>query len=528
MRVAAYLSSCGSLVLTVTFEYDANGNLKKRVDPTGTTEYTIDALGRITKEKLPGSLVNEYTYDAASNMTSFTDGGGTTKYKYNGLNELESMLEPGASAETKFAYDNDGRLTKITYPSGTIESYKLEPATGRPETITAESVTGTTVPKLTYAYKEGENDTGLTQSLTESTGNTTSYVYDQLNRLKEAKTAGTNPSFYKYTLDGAGNRTKQVVNTTKDEEAGGKTTYYVTNAANELECRQTVTGACSKNSSTELSGYTYDKAGDELEIVPEGDTSSTTFAYNAASETSSLTPFGGSALALSYGGTGQDDLTAIGSATTLQNSLLGITREVNSAGTSYFARTPTGLLIDERTPSGNFNPLYDGQGDIIGLVNSSKKVERTFRYGPYGENAKSEGTQTIPDPFGYKGGYRMSGGNKGEGIVSNGLYHFGARYYDPTTGRWTQQDPEDHLGSTTQGDRFLFAGSDPINLSDPTGFYSAEDYAKACGAGAVVGAFTPGGLGGAAAGCATGAAGLFVTEGAEAGVEDVEYLEEEL
>ncbi len=59
-------------------------------------------------------------------------------------------------------------------------------------------------------------------------------------------------------------------------------------------------------------------------------------------------------------------------------------------------------------------------------MNSSKKVERTFRYGPYGENTKSEGTQTIPDPFGYKGGYRMPGGNKGEGNVSNGLYHFGA------------------------------------------------------------------------------------------------------
>jgi RHS repeat-associated protein len=102
-------------------------------------------------------------------------------------------------------------------------------------------------------------------------------------------------------------------------------------------------------------------------------------------------------------------------------------------------------------------------------VSSSKKVERTFRYGPYGENTKSEGTQTIPYPFGFKSGYRMPGGNKGEGNVANGLYHYGQRYYDPTTGRWTQQDPEDRFGSTTQGDRFLFAGSDPINLRDPSG-----------------------------------------------------------
>jgi RHS repeat-associated protein len=457
---------------TVKFEYDADGNLIKREDPTGTTKYTVDPLNRVTKEELPGSLSNSYEYDDASNMTAFTDGGGTTKYKYNGLNELESMLEPGATKETKFTYDNDHGLDEITYASGAIEKYKLEPTTGRPETVTAEDVTGTTVPKLTYAYKEGENDTGLIESLTESTGNTTSYVYDKLNRLTEAKTAGTNPSFYKYTLDGAGNRKQQTVNPTKDEEAGGKTIYYVLNSGNELECRQTVTGACSKNSSTELSAYTYDGAGEETAITPKSDTSGTTFAYNAARETGSITPSGSGASALSYGGTGQNDLTAVGSTTTLQNSLLGITREVSSTGTSYFARTPTGLLIDERTPSGDFNPLYDGQGDVIGLVSSTGKVERTFRYGPYGENTKSEGTQTIPYPFGYKGGYRMPGGNKGEGNVANGLYHFGQRYYDPTTGRWTQQDPSSHVGNTSQGDYFLFTGDDPINQADPSGEFS--------------------------------------------------------
>jgi len=498
---------------TAKFEYDADGNLIKREDPTGTTKYAVDPLNRVTKEELPGSLSNSYEYDDSSNMTAFIDGGGTTKYKYNGLNELESMLEPGETKETKFTYDNDHRLNKITYPSGAIESYKLEPTTGRPETVTAEGVTGTTVPKLTYAYKEGENDTGLIHSLTESTGNTSSYVYDKLNRLTEAKTTGTSQSLYKFTLDGAGNRKQQTVNPTKDE--GGETTYFPVNTGNEVECRQTVSGACT--AADELSAYTYDKAGEETAITPKTDTSGASFEYNAASELSKLTPSGGSAKSLSYGGTGQDDLTAVGSTTTLQNSLLGITREVKSSGTSYFARTPTGLLIDERTPSGHFNPLYDGQGDIIGLVNSSKKVERTFRYGPYGENIKSEGTQTIPYPFGFKGGYRMPAGNTGKGNVANSLLHFGQRYYDPTTGRWTQQDPEDRLGSATRGDRFLFAGSDPINRSDPSGNEFIEEGLEAAGefglseaGGAVVGCLAVGsqfietGPYGAAAACAVG------------------------
>jgi RHS repeat-associated protein len=510
---------------TVKFEYDADGNLTKREDPTGTTKYTVDPLNRVTKEELPGSLSNSYEYDDSSNMTAFTDGGGTTKYKYNGLNELESMLEPGESKETKFNYDNDHRLNKITYTSGAIENYKLEPTTGRPETITAEGVTGTTVPKLTYAYKEGENSTSLIQSLTESTGNTTSYLYDKLNRLTEAKIKSTtNPSHYLYKLDGAGNRTSQEVSTTA--ETGGTKTYFVSNTGNELECRQTVTGACSKNSSTELSAYTYDAGGEQLTITPKSDTSGTTFAYNAASETSSLTPSGSGALALSYGGTGQDDLTALGSTTTLQHAQLGLTREVNSSGTSYYARTPNGLLIDQRTPSGHYNPLYDGQGDIIALVNSSGKVERTFRYGPYGENVKSDGTQTIPYPFGFKAGYRMPGGNKGLGNVTNGLYHYGQRYYDPTTGRWTQQDPASHLGSATQGDLFSFAGSDPINMSDPSGLSEASEFYAYAGGGSSIVAFGCGvagvATGGAAlVGCGIGAGAVSVAIGISAIAEEI-------
>ncbi len=506
---------------TVKFEYDPDGFLVKREDPTGTTKYTIDQLDRITKEELPGSLKNEYGYDEASNMTSFIDGGGTTKYKYNNLNELESMLEPGASTETRFAYNNDHRLTKITYPSGAIENYKLEPATGRPETITAEGVTGTTVPTLTYSYKQGEDDTGLIQKLTESTGNSTTYAYNKLEQLIEATTKGTTiKSHYAYTLDGAGNRLSQQASTTA--ETGGTTTYFTNNAANELECRQTVSGAC--NTSDELSAYSDDAAGEETEIAPKSETGGAAFAYDAASQLSSLTPSGGSALALSYGGTGQDDLTAVGASVTLQNSLLGLTREVNSSGTSYFARTPNGLLIDERTPSGNYNPLYDAQGDVIALVNTSKKVERTFHYGPYGENIKSEGTQTIPYPFGYKGGYRMPAGNTGLGNVPNNLIHYGERYYDPTTGRWTQQDPEDRFSSATQGNRFLFAGADPVNASDPSG-RSVEDYAKDCATGAISGAAD--GVQGAVIGCGVsvgirGAAELL----SESGEEEEEDLEQ--
>ncbi len=162
-------------------------------------------------------------------------------------------------------------------------------------------------------------------------------------------------------------------------------------------------------------------------------------------------------------GSGQSKLVGVGSIA-LQNSTLGITKQVNEAGTSYYARTPTGLLIDERLPGGtSYNPVYDTQGDVIGLLNSSGELVQTIRYGPYGENTEATGMpySLMSDPFLLQGGYHMPGGDAGQGNVPNGLYHFGARYYDPTTGRWTQQD--------AMGEGYEFVGDDPINEIDPSG-----------------------------------------------------------
>lgn len=63
----------------------------------------------------------------------------------------------------------------------------------------------------------------------------------------------------------------------------------------------------------------------------------------------------------------------------------------------------------------------------------------------------------------------MPGGNSGAGNVPNDLYHFGARLYDPTVGRWTQEDPLAQPTSPTEVNRYQALGGDPVNLVDPTG-----------------------------------------------------------
>ncbi len=114
----------------------------------------------------------------------------------------------------------------------------------------------------------------------------------------------------------------------------------------------------------------------------------------------------------------------------------------------------------------SYNPIYDAQGDTIGLLNTSGALVQTLRYSPYGDYTKAAGSvpySATNDPFLFQGGYHVAGGNTGSGNVPNNLYHYGARYYDPTAGSWTQPDP------AGGGNAYSFVSADPINETDPTG-----------------------------------------------------------
>lgn len=66
---------------------------------------------------------------------------------------------------------------------------------------------------------------------------------------------------------------------------------------------------------------------------------------------------------------------------------------------------------------------------MIGLVGSTGGLAASYRYDPYGETIASTGT--VDNSWLFAGQYRDK----------TGLYKMGERYYDPVTGRCTQQDP---------------------------------------------------------------------------------------
>ena len=87
---------------------------------------------------------------------------------------------------------------------------------------------------------------------------------------------------------------------------------------------------------------------------------------------------------------------------------------------------------------------------------SSGAIAQKLSYDAFGR--VTEDTNPGFQPFGYAGGLYDP---------DTKLIRFGARDYDPETGRWTTKDPLDFGAGDTNLYAYVFA--DPINLTDPSG-----------------------------------------------------------
>jgi len=181
-------------------------------------------------------------------------------------------------------------------------------------------------------------------------------------------------------------------------------------------------------------------------------------AYNAANQTTSITPSGGTALSLAYAGNDQGERTNAGP-TSYTNTILGLGSETRSAST-YYTRDNKGSLLGQRTPQGRYYYLLDGLGSVVAVTGSTGAVVSTYKYDPYGKQTSTTGT--IANPWRFAGQYYDA---------TTGLYKMGQRYYNPANARWTQQDPIRQIADQRQSDRYPYAGDDPINITDPNGTF---------------------------------------------------------
>ena len=92
-----------------------------------------------------------------------------------------------------------------------------------------------------------------------------------------------------------------------------------------------------------------------------------------------------------------------------------------------------------------------------------------YKYDPWGVQtltAGGTGNGAAQNPFAFHAGIKDPG---------SGLVKFGQRWYNPTTGTWTQQDTLDNPLDPANANRCAYAGDDPINNLHPTGNSPGSD-----------------------------------------------------
>ena len=153
-----------------------------------------------------------------------------------------------------------------------------------------------------------------------------------------------------------------------------------------------------------------------------------------------------------------------------------VVEQVNFNGsTGYVEHDPvTRQPLMLRTSNG-IQTLYvsDGTGNPVALLTDYSTQSYAYKYDPYGTAVLTTGggnVGTQQNPYLFKGGIQDR---------TTGWVHFGARWYDPTTGRWTQQDTLDAPLNPANANRYAYAGDDPINGSDPTGRYLSQCQSQA-------------------------------------------------
>ena len=130
--------------------------------------------------------------------------------------------------------------------------------------------------------------------------------------------------------------------------------------------------------------------------------------------------------------------------------------------------------------------LYNGLGDVTGLVDRSNQVVVRYQYNSWGKVTSTQDTSGVSlatlNPFRYR---------KYVYDPETGLYCLGSRYYDPEVGRFVNADDTDVIFAKPQelGSKNLYAYCDnnPVAREDYAG-----EFPIPCIVGAVVGAVVSG------------------------------------
>ena len=502
----------------IRYGYDANGNLTSLTppgQPAHVFTYTPVNLGaQYTPPAVDaGDPSTRYTYDADKQLTQVArPDGQTLNYEYDNAGRLSTLTLP--TGQRGYTYDATGKLISINAPDGTL-SYSYSGSL-----LTQTDWSGPIVGSVSRGY---DNDFRMT-SLSVSGGWSITFQYDADSLLAQAGQLTLNRNAQNGLL------TSTVLGDLTDSRGynsfGEIATYSASASGNALlainytrdklgritQKTETIGGA------TNTFSYDYDLAGRLKEVKKNGITTAS-YSYDDNGNRLSRT-VGGSTITGTYDD--QDRLLSYGSATYTYTPNGELLTKTTSGQTTTYQYDVLGNLKRVSLPNGSqIDYLTDGQNRRIGKQVNGARVQGFLYQDELKPIAELDGANNVVATFAYathinvpaymiKGGvtYRIitdhlgsprlvvdvATGNITQRIdfdefgnviqdtspgfqpfgFAGGLYdrdtglvRFGARDYDPLTGKWTTKDPIMFRGGDSN--LYSYTGNDPVNSSDPFG-----------------------------------------------------------
>ena len=445
---------------TVTYTYDTVGNRKTMTSTTqGTTTYTIatDSNQLTYRSLVPEDAdfaTMSYTYDAEGNLTQRSEGTDSDAFTYGFGSQLKQIQKTRAGSVTQtlsYSYDGAGQRVKVTDSGGT--RYFLYDG-GMPlleldatKTITASyfyGADGTVYRRKRTAVAHWHFDEGNGTIAHDVDGQHNGTLGDgNTNNTPAWSTEGG------LLFDGVNDKLKvedsDALDLTTDtftislwvkrSGASQGTLLKKADASNGYQLTITATGTL------------------QFEIRLDGTsktvTSTTTIPLNQWKHVAAR--YDGTALRVFINGT-------IDSATTEPLFLGGDTTHLNGTldEVSIFDSALSDAEITNLTNNRAGRYEYHHQnalGSNIVLTDGKKNVLARYEYDVFGAVRSETGTSTNTRKF---------TGKEYEADVK--LYYYSARYYDPYIGRFTQRDP---IGDGINW--YAYAMNNPMAFIDPTG-----------------------------------------------------------
>ena len=271
-RVKTIQDSLGNLIRK---DYDAAGQLIAETDARGNiTRFTYDNTSNLVRVDDPEGGITRYNYDKNHNLISQVDANNhTSTLTYDKGNRLIQTLDPlsnrydyeydgvgnrtlqtDAKRQTiRFTYDDNGRLITILYPDSTTVQMSYDLHDNLTQVVDALGTTTYSYDQLNritsyrdvfgktigYQYDPNGNIVAITypdgkqvqytydknnrmMSVTDWTGMTVSYAYNSINLLTTITPPDNGPTTYSYDLAG------RLTGLTNARSRGGPNTYAFT------------------------------------------------------------------------------------------------------------------------------------------------------------------------------------------------------------------------------------------------------------------------------------------------------------